>query len=249
MGHAAVTTPETHLAAETFARGGIGQAGVETAPFRAFIDDWTMESPDRSLDRLRLAATGDDFSYEVTLEADGPIVLQGVAGYSEKSEQGQASHYYSQPHYTLSGEVTIAGETRAVTGQAWLDREWSSQPLSEDQTGWDWFALHLEGGDKVMVYRLRGGGSYTTGSWTTPDGTSTRLPDGAATLERLALHETAGREIPVRWRIAWPERGLDVTVAAVNPDAYMPTVFPYWEGPVTVTGSHEGVGYLEMTGY
>jgi len=24
---------------------------------------------------------------------------------------------------------------------------------------------------------------------------------------------------------------------------------PYWEGPVTVAGSHSGVGYLEMTGY
>ncbi len=29
----------------------------------------------------------------------------------------------------------------------------------------------------------------------------------------------------------------------------MDTLVPYWEGPVTVTGSHEGTGYLEMTGY
>jgi len=26
-------------------------------------------------------------------------------------------------------------------------------------------------------------------------------------------------------------------------------MFPYWEGPVFATGSHEGRGYLEMTGY
>jgi predicted secreted hydrolase len=25
--------------------------------------------------------------------------------------------------------------------------------------------------------------------------------------------------------------------------------FPYWEGPIRVTGSHSGRGYLEMTGY
>jgi predicted secreted hydrolase len=29
----------------------------------------------------------------------------------------------------------------------------------------------------------------------------------------------------------------------------MDTRFKYWEGPITVTGSHAGIGYLEMTGY
>jgi predicted secreted hydrolase len=24
---------------------------------------------------------------------------------------------------------------------------------------------------------------------------------------------------------------------------------PYWEGPVRFSGSHQGMGYLEMTGY
>ncbi|MDP5360052.1 MAG: lipocalin family protein, partial [Paracoccaceae bacterium] len=42
---------------------------------------------------------------------------------------------------------------------------------------------------------------------------------------------------------------LDVTVAAINDNAWMTTSVPYWEGPVTVTGSHAGIGYLEMTGY
>ena len=35
MGHAAVTTAESHLFAERLARGGIGQAGVRAAPFAA----------------------------------------------------------------------------------------------------------------------------------------------------------------------------------------------------------------------
>ena len=29
----------------------------------------------------------------------------------------------------------------------------------------------------------------------------------------------------------------------------MGTSFPYWEGPISFSGSHAGVGYLEMTGY
>src|SRR5437588_3968834 len=46
MGHAAVTSASTHRSSETFARGGVGQAGVETAPFQAWIDNWQMRSLD-----------------------------------------------------------------------------------------------------------------------------------------------------------------------------------------------------------
>jgi predicted secreted hydrolase len=35
----------------------------------------------------------------------------------------------------------------------------------------------------------------------------------------------------------------------VNPKCWMGTRFPYWEGPIGFSGSHSGVGYLEMTGY
>jgi predicted secreted hydrolase len=44
MGHAAVTTATEHLFSETFARGGVGQAGVIAQPFRAWIDDWVFEA-------------------------------------------------------------------------------------------------------------------------------------------------------------------------------------------------------------
>src|SRR6186713_2900125 len=42
MGHAAVTSAGTHRSSETFARGGVGQAGVEAKPFSAWIDSWQM---------------------------------------------------------------------------------------------------------------------------------------------------------------------------------------------------------------
>jgi predicted secreted hydrolase len=48
MGHAAVTTPDAHHVAERLARGGIGQAGVTSDPFAAWIDDWEMAGPDRA---------------------------------------------------------------------------------------------------------------------------------------------------------------------------------------------------------
>src|SRR4029450_1936793 len=46
MAHAAVTRADTHRATETYARGGVGQAGVEAAPFRAWIDAWQMRARD-----------------------------------------------------------------------------------------------------------------------------------------------------------------------------------------------------------
>jgi predicted secreted hydrolase len=247
MGHAAVTTPNAHHVTERLARGGIGQAGVTASPFAAWIDDWQMAGPD--LNTLRLTASGPDFAYEVGLTAQGPLVLHGQNGYSLKSGAGQASQYYSQPFYHLEGTLTLPAGDIPVTGTAWLDREWSSQPLAQDQTGWDWFSLSFDTGDKLMGFVLRGQSDYTSATWIAADGTTQALPDGAFAAKPLARHEVAGRDVPVEWQVRLPAKGVDVTVKALNPDAWMTTTVPYWEGPVTITGSHGGLGYLEMTGY
>jgi predicted secreted hydrolase len=254
FGHAALTTPDLHLFAERFARGGIGQAGVDASPFRAWIDDWAMtstaETGKDALSALTLSARGDGFSYQLNLRATGPLVLHGQDGYSVKSREGQASYYYSQPGYEVSGILSLPGGDVAVTGQGWLDREWSSQPLAADQTGWDWFSLSFETGARMMGFRLRDAGAgFTSATWIAPDGGSTALPDGALQLEPLEYADVAGRRIPVRWRLVLASRGVDIEVSALNPQSWMGTAFPYWEGPVRVRGSHPGRGYLEMTGY
>ncbi len=247
MGHAAVTTPEAHYVAERLARGGIGQAGVVADPFAAWIDEWSMQGDDPGA--LRLTAAGAEFAYDVGLVAQGPLVLHGDKGYSVKSAAGQASHYYSQPFYAVSGVLTLPEGDIPVTGTAWLDREWSSQPLAADQTGWDWFSLSFDTGEKLMGFVLRGAEDYTAATWIAADGAATALPDGAFVARPLAQNEVAGRVVPVTWQVAVPGRAVDVTVTALNPQAWMATSVPYWEGPVTIAGSHGGVGYLEMTGY
>ena len=248
MGHAAVTSADLHLVAERLARGGIGQAGVTAAPFAAWIDDWRMAG---TFDDLTLTASGPDFAYDVTLTATGPLVFHGDQGYSVKSAEGQASYYYAQPAYAVSGTLTLPDGPVAVTGHGWLDREWSSQPLAEEQTGWDWFSLTFDGGDKLMGYRLRNadGTSYDVATWIGADGDYEALPEGAFSAEPLGTANVAGRTVPVRWRVLLPARDVDVTVSALNEQAWMATSIPYWEGPVTVSGSHSGTGYLEMTGY
>ena len=254
MGHAGLTTAGHQYVAERLSRGGIGEAGVEVAPFRAWIDDWEMASwaglTADQLSDLDVDAAASDFSYRLKLHATGPLVLHGDHGYSVKSEQSQASYYYSQPFYRVTGELHLPAGTVDVTGEAWLDREWSSQPLAAGQTGWDWLSLHLDGGDKVMAFRLRdGSGGFTSATWIAADGTPEPIANGALTLTPLETAPVAGRSIPVKWRVELPSKGLDITTTPLNQQAWMATSFPYWEGPIRFTGSHEGRGYLEMTGY
>jgi predicted secreted hydrolase len=255
MGHAAVTRAGTHRFSESFARGGVGQAGVEASPFRAFIDSWEMRGlegmSDSAIAPLELRASGPDFSYALRLDADRPLVLQGDAGYSKKSERGQASYYFSQPFYKASGTITIDDKPIQVSGPAWMDREWSSQPLASDQTGWDWFSLHLSSGEKLMLFRLRqrDGQHYVSGNWIGTDSVSTQIAAADISMTPASSTEIEGRNLPTQWSLAIPGPGLRIDTTPLNANSWMATSFPYWEGPISFHGSHSGVGYLEMTGY
>ena len=255
MGHAAVTRAGVHRFSETFARGGVGQAGVEARPFRAFIDSWEMRGLDGMSDSaiapLELEASGPDFSYALRLDADRPLVLQGDEGYSKKSERGQASYYFSQPFYKAGGTITIGDKPFQVSGSAWMDREWSSQPLAADQTGWDWFSLQLASGEKLMLFRLRqrDGQHYVSGNWIGADSVSTPIAAADISMTPRSSTEIEGRKLPTHWSLAIPARGLRIETTPLNAKSWMATSFPYWEGPISFHGSHSGVGYLEMTGY
>jgi predicted secreted hydrolase len=255
MGHVAMTRADTHRYSETFARGGVGQAGAVAKPFHAWIDSWDMHGVDPMRDAaiapLELTASAPDFSYALRLDADRPLVLQGHAGYSAKSDRGQASYYFSQPYFKVTGSMTIDGSAVDVTGQAWMDREWSSQPLAADQTGWDWFSLHLNADEKLMLFRLRqtDGNHYCSGNWISADGKSEQLVPADINMTPTASTEIVGRKLPTSWHLAIPARGLNIECAPLNANSWMGTSFPYWEGPIRFKGSHNGVGYLEMTGY
>ena len=254
MGHAALTSKHNHFVAERLSRGGIGQAGVSAQPFVAHIDNWKMKSAASvgmdEISILDLHAAGTDFAYDLRLAAGGPIIAHGQGGYSVKSTQGQASYYYSQPSYGVTGSITTMQGKINVTGVAWLDREWSSQPLTADQSGWDWFAFHFDDGTKLMGYRFRDSAEgYTSGTFINKEGQPEPLVPGALKVTPLETARVADRDIPVRWRVELAGKHIDVTTRALNPQSWMNTQVPYWEGPVTLEGSHSGKGYVEMTGY
>jgi predicted secreted hydrolase len=261
MAHFAVTTPEDHVAFQRYARGGehggLAQAGAQAEPFMAWLDDWSLQSAGPGWLPLELRAQQENYAVTLHMEADRPLVLQGAQGFSQKHPDGGGSHYYSQPFLSAQGRMVIDGVEIPVAGDAWLDREWSSQFLQPDQAGWDWFALHLDSGEKLMMFRLRttdpaAGKDYLHAVLIDVDA-SRRLLD--VTAIDLVVRETAnvgGRELPMRWTVSLPEIGRQLEISALHPDQWLDVDFPYWEGVVLVTGDgpgSRGRGYLEMTGY
>ena len=247
--HAAITTKDYHLSTERYARGGIGQAGVEYAPFNAWIDEWSMKGSD--LDSLTVNAGGPEFHYKMNLKARGPLIFHGANGFSLKSLTGQASYYYSQPFYQIEGIISLQDGPVEVSGEAWIDREWSSQLLGNDQTGWDWFSLSFDSGAKLMGFKLRkdSGESFSAATWIEADGRSESFGSGHFLAEPEFISQVTDREIPTEWRVKLPAKSVDIKIKALNPNAWMDVSVPYWEGPIRITGTHPGRGYLEMTGY
>ncbi|OZB19564.1 MAG: carotenoid 1,2-hydratase [Marinobacter sp. 34-60-7] len=248
MAHSALSFQGQHRFAERLARGGVGQGGVQLEPFAVWLDHWQLEAagpPDTW--RLSVQAGNDQpWGYDLTLRIARPPVAHGANGFSAKSESGQGSMYFSLVDIQIDGEITLNGQTYPVQGKGWFDREWSSQFLKAGQQGWDWFALHLDSGDKLMAFRLRDDqGGYQAGTWIPAVGEPVPLGQQDFALEPL---DRSG-EVPVRWRLRLPAQSLDIQVTAPTGDYFNNGLFPYWESPVRVDGSHTGVGYMELTGY
>lgn len=102
-----------------------------------------------------------------------------------------------------------------------------------------------------MLFRTRqtDGAPYLTGTWISADGQTETLHGEQIKLSAQDTAKVAGRKMPVRWSISIPDKHLDISLDALNPNAWMNLRIPYWEGPVRINGSHGGRGYLEMTGY
>lgn len=257
MSHAALTSSVAHQAAEKWSRGHPELANVSAKPFTAKLDDWQWLSGSDGLFPATLSVATNEFSYQLSLTSHAPMQLQGDKGYSIKSaDAAVASYYYSQPFIDLSGTVTRNGKQEAVTGKAWLDREWSSQFLTKAQQGWDWFSIRLDDESALMLFQLRGANKDLPAFYSArrmfADGTGRNISGDSSELiamTALQWQQTASGRYPVSWQLSIPSEQIDVTVSALNPNSNMPLSIPYWEGPIEVSGSHNGNGYMELTGY
>ena len=233
---------------------GGGQSGRQDGDERGFcvwLEGWWLAGDG---DRWTLEAQAEDFAVSLRLLATKAVVLQGDRGLSAKGP-GQASYYYSVPRLRASGNVQIGGESHAVAGVGWLDREWSTSVLGEHQVGWDWFALMLDSGEDVMAFRLRRDDGardpYDHGVLVDASGESQTLSSRDFSLEPLGYwRDEQGTTWPTRWALTVGARQwlIDAPVS----DQRMDTLLTYWEGLVHVLdqqGTNVGRGYMELTGY
>lgn len=260
MAHLAVSdiANEAFHARERFARGALGLAGATADEW--WLRDWVVR---RTGQGWRLVADAGEFALELDLAPVKPIVLQGEAGYSRKGpEPGNASHYYSITRLAADGRIGLGGLEHEVSGTAWLDREWGSSQLDEDLAGWDWFALQLDDGRDLMLYRLRTeagdkspvSSPFSAGMLVAADGEATVLDAGDFELDpRARWRDPEGLAWPVGWRLAVPAAGLELDVEAAFEAQRWNTSVEYWEGAVevfaTASGEPAGRGYMELSGY
>lgn len=264
MAHFAITDTAggRFVARERLTRGALELAGVVAEPLRIWVKDWAVTGAGSGGDlALRLEARDDVIALDLSLESTVPHVAQGDRGLDTKGAgSGNASHYYSVPRLAANGRLTVEGETFAVSGLAWLDREWSTSSLDPGTEGWDWFALHLSDGSNLMFYRLRteaGGASpFSGGTLVSPEGTRMRLTvdDVALTILDHWTSSATGVRYPVAWGLSVPRAGLTLEVRPYLADQELALSVRYWEGAVHGEGRGSGgrltaQGYLELAGY
>jgi predicted secreted hydrolase len=258
MGHFAVTdgASETFHAFERFERGGAGLAGAQADPFRVWLDDWSMTGLDGTAFPMQLRAQEQGVGVDLTLRPTKPRVLQGDQGLSQKGPgDGNASYYYSYTRLDTEGALVLDGDTLSVTGQSWMDREWSTSALGPEQEGWDWFSLQLDDGRDLMYYQLRrtdGTPSpFSEGVIVGPEGETRKLERSDVQIEVLDRWTTPDgtHTYPVEWTLRVPGEDIDLTITPYMPNQELDVSVRYWEGAVRVKGSASGRGYVEMTGY
>lgn len=264
LGHFAISDirAREHASWERLGRPGFGQA--ESADDRMYVrmEEWLIE---QNGDAITLRAQGGDAALDLTLVPAKPFVIHGENGAHQKgSVEGQASHYISFTRLNTTGTMRWKGRDHAVRGLSWMDHEFSSDALGEDEAGWDWFALQLESGDDLMVYRLRRkDGTYNpscNGALVRPDGSHRPLlaHEFEITATDSWTSKASGATYPMGWRITIPGEKADLVVAPAFPEQEMLTTRTtgtiYWEGSVEITGTFAGAkakgrGFVELVGY
>ncbi len=186
-------------------------------------------------------------------------MLHGDQGYSQKSDQGSASAYYSYPQLSASGELWIDAARHQVSGKAWYDHEWTSGVLAGDQVGWDWFSLRLSDGSALMLFNIRrqdGSVASRRGSLIEADGSVRALAEGDLEV-RPNGHWTSphsGVRWPLRWTLSSQSLDLSLDITPTRDDQEFDGAVRYWEGAIDASGQRDGKpvsaeGYLELTGY
>ena len=270
MGHAAISDLEDrkHRFSETLFRETPFLGGFSAYPEPVIArslappgtdGEWSLRWNGEAFDLVAIDKH-QGFSFKLSTRPIKPLVLQGPGGLSPKSRDGtSASLYYSYTRLATNGTVEVDGESYPVKGESWMDKEFSSNILSEDQVGWDWFSLQLRDGRDLMIFQLRNQDGETDFSWATlvsSDGKATYLNEADWSLEPVEWWSSpSGATYPVGWTLKVLSVGSMELLAEFSDQENRSRLIPglnYWEGVIKArssAGSELGRGFAELTGY
>jgi predicted secreted hydrolase len=218
--------------------------------------DWQLRG-DGAQHATKMA--GKDFRLELKMNDRLPPVIHQVpgapvAGLLDFAAAGK-SYYTSRPRMNAQGTLTIGGTPKTVRGEVWFDHQWGD--FEAAQLRWNWFALQLADGADLMIYELfdRQGGPVLQMGTYVKDGKADALAASDFTTHARGSWKSpsTGTVYPMDWTISIPAKGMKLKVDPVirwsQFNALTTTMNVYWEGPVKVSGSHNGVGFMELNGY
>jgi predicted secreted hydrolase len=253
------------LHTERLNRAGPGIAGADLKQARVWNGNWqsqwTFDPAIAGGSTQTLQAVADRFSFELSLKAEKPPVINGENGVSQKAAgPGKASHYISFTRLATTGVIVLDGKRFSVEGSSWMDHEFFSHQMEASQTGWDWFSLQLEDRSELMLFRLRRkGGSldpYSAGTYVDPQGHARHLASSDFTMTpgKTWTSAATGGHYPMEWAIEIPSIGFKAAIRTPMVQQELTGSTTYWEGAIDIDATKlgrrlAGVGYLEMTGY
>jgi predicted secreted hydrolase len=264
MAHLAVTdvADKRFLFQEKVDRGNLGLAGADDDRYHVWVGPWQVTGVGKT---HQLTAGDSDLAIHFTVTPTRAPIIHGHDGISQKgSAPGQASHYYSLTRLDTRGELFYKGKKIPVTGTSWMDHEFGSNQLQADQVGWDWFSLQLNDGTDLMIYQLRlkdgGVDPHSSGTLVRSPSGATHLPLSTFKVRILGFWKSprSGAQYPGKWEIEIPQEEIKLELIPWLPDQELMTPrstrVTYWEGAVSVRGTHKGRpvtgdGYAELTGY
>ena len=247
---------------ERINRGYGEKAGAATDRYLVWNEDWNVEGGGND-HAIRVKDRGTEL--RLTLKSLKPPTLHGQDGHSQKGEgEGRASYYYSLTRMQTEGELTINGKKEMVRGLTWMDHEFGSNQLREDQVGWDWFSIQLDNQTELMLYLMRRkDGSvdpYSSGTLVDAKGKPTHLALNDYRVEVLERWKSpkSGANYPMKWKVSVPGEAIELEITPAFREQELitnrSTRVTYWEGAVQIRGKARGQavrgnGYVEMTGY
>ncbi|MDX1919962.1 MAG: lipocalin-like domain-containing protein [Candidatus Caenarcaniphilales bacterium] len=209
---------------------------------------------------------GNEYSIQLRLRTNKTPVIQGKKG-EGLSRKGKclscASHYYSYPVLETFGKITVDGEDFQVSGKSWMDHEFGSSQLMENQVGWDWFSIQMYDGSSLMLYRMREKNGktseFSSGTFLPHSGQAQHLERKDFFLKAKKYWQSDETKVkyPLVWDVTVPsyDLGLRIIPKMTHQElvTQKSTKVSYWEGAIEVldrvSGKRVGEGYLELTGY